>query len=69
MCRGEPSRREPAAPGEYAGFAAGEVLSSVTGLYPWVGYQATERITVWGVGGVGGSGVLLTPEGGPGASR
>ena len=46
--------------GEYAGFAAGEVLSSVTGLYPWVGYQATERITVWGVGGVG---MLLTPEG------
>ena len=52
--------------GEYAGAASGQVLSSVTGLYPWLGYQATDRITVWGVGGYGGGGLLLTPQGGPG---
>ena len=51
--------------GEYAGVAGGQVASSVTGLYPWLGYQATDRITVWGVGGYGGGGLLLTPEGGP----
>ena len=51
--------------GEYAGAASGHVLSSVTGLFPWLGYQATDRITVWGVGGYGGGGLLLTPQGGP----
>ena len=50
--------------GEYAGVTGGEVLSSVTGLYPWLGYRATERITVWGVGGYGGGGLLLTPQDG-----
>ena len=25
----------------------------MTGLYPWLGYQATERVTVWGVAGYG----------------
>ena len=50
--------------GEYAGVSGGEVLSSVTGLYPWLGYRATERITVWGVGGYGGGGLLLTPQDG-----
>ena len=51
--------------GEYTGVSAGQVLSSVTGLYPWLGYRATDRITVWGVGGYGGGGLLLTPQGGP----
>ena len=50
--------------GEYGGFAAGRVLSSVTGLYPWLGYQATDRISVWGVTGYGSGGLLLIPEGG-----
>ena len=50
--------------GEYAGAASGQVLSSVTGLYPWLGYRVTDRITVWGVGGYGGGGLLLTPQGG-----
>ena len=52
--------------GEYAGVAGGQVASAVTGLYPWVGYKATDRITVWGVSGYGSGGLLLTPEGGPG---
>ena len=51
--------------GEYAGVAGGQVASSVTGLYPWLGYKATDRITVWGVAGYGAGGLLLTPEGGP----
>ena len=50
--------------GNYAGVTAGEVHSSVTGLYPWLGYQATERVTVWGVGGYGGGRLLLTPQDG-----
>ena len=41
------------------------MLSSVTGLYPWLGYRATDRITVWGVTGYGVGGMLLTPGGGP----
>ena len=51
--------------GEYAGVAGGHVASSVTGLYPWLGYQATDRLTVWGVAGYGAGGLLLTPEAGP----
>ena len=51
--------------GEYAGANAGQVASSVTGLYPWLGYKATDRITVWGVAGYGAGGMRLTPAGGP----
>ena len=51
--------------GEYAGANAGQVASSVTGLYPWLGYQATDRVSVWGVAGYGAGGMLLTPAGGP----
>ena len=49
--------------GEYAGVDAGLLRSSVTGLYPWLGYRATERISVWAVTGYGTGGLLLTPEG------
>ena len=37
----------------------------MTGLYPWLGYRATDRVTVWGVAGYGSGGLRLTPEGGP----
>ena len=50
--------------GHYAGAAGGQVASSVTGLYPWLGYQATERVKVWGVAGYGTGGLLLTPDSG-----
>ena len=50
--------------GEYAGAAGGQVASSVTGLYPWLGYKMTERVTVWGVAGYGAGGLLLTPDSG-----
>ena len=51
--------------GEYGGVAGGRVASAVTGLYPWLGYKASDRITVWGVAGYGAGGMLLTPDGGP----
>ena len=51
--------------GSYGGVDDGRVASSVTGLYPWLGYQATDRVTVWGVAGYGAGGMMLTPEGGP----
>ena len=50
--------------GEYDGVAGGRVASAVTGLYPWLGYRTTDRVTVWGVAGYGSGGMLLTPEGG-----
>ena len=51
--------------GDYAGTDAGRVASAVTGLYPWIGYNLNERVSVWGVTGYGAGGLLLTPEGGP----
>ncbi len=51
--------------GEYGDATGGRVASAVTGLYPWLGYQATDRITVWGVAGYGSGGMLLKPEGAP----
>ena len=50
--------------GKYADIDNGQLASSVTGLYPWLGYKATNRITVWGVVGYGAGGLLLTPAGG-----
>ena len=41
--------------GGYQGADVGQVASSVTGLHPWVGYQLTERVTLWGVTGYGGA--------------
>ena len=49
---------------EYAGVTGGQVVSAVTGLYPWLGYKATDRISVWTVAGYGAGGLLLTPESG-----
>ena len=50
--------------GSYAGVAGGQVASSVTGLYPWVGYRVSDRISVWGVTGYGRGALSLEPEGG-----
>ena len=51
--------------GNYAGADAGRVATSVTGLYPWLGYRVTDRVTVWGVTGYGAGGMMLTPGRGP----
>ena len=52
--------------GEYTGADGGRMASSVTGLYPWLGYKATDRVTVWGVAGYGVGEVMLAPGGEPG---
>ncbi len=38
--------------------------ASVTGLYPYVGYKLTDRVSVWGATGYGKSELSLTPDGG-----
>ena len=50
--------------GSYYELVVGQVSSSVTGLYPWLGYKVTDRVSVWGVTGYGAGGTLLTPQGG-----
>ena len=47
--------------GEYAGVTGGQVASSVTGLYPWLGYKLSDRVSVWGVIGYGKGALTLTP--------
>ena len=52
--------------GEYAGVSGGQVASAVTGLYPWLGYTLSDRVSVWGVTGYGKGALTLTPgEGAP----
>ena len=50
--------------GGYSVTAAGQVQSAVTGLYPWLGYQVSDRVSVWGVTGYGAGTMLLTPGAG-----
>ena len=47
--------------GEYAGVTGGQVASAVTGLYPWLGYKLSDRVSVWGVTGYGKGALSLTP--------
>ena len=50
--------------GGYHGLASassGHVASSVTGLYPWMGYTLSDRVSVWGVTGYGKGALTLTP--------
>ena len=48
--------------GGYNGTSGGRVASSVTGLYPWLGYKVSERLSVWGLTGYGAGSLLLSPE-------
>ena len=50
--------------GSYSRTAGGDIASGVTGLYPWLGYQATERVSFWTTGGYGAGSLRLTPAGG-----
>ena len=43
--------------------SAGRMTTSMTGFYPWVGYQVNERVSVWGVTGYCTGALSLTPEG------
>ena len=47
--------------GEYAGVSGGQVASAVTGLYPWLGYTLSDRVSVWGVTGYGKGALTLMP--------
>ena len=49
--------------GNYSGAAGGHLQAGLTGVYPWIGYRASERITIWGVAGRGTGSLLLAPEG------
>ena len=50
--------------GTYAGVDSGQITSAVTGLYPWIGFKASERVTVWTVAGYGAGGLMLQPGSG-----
>ena len=41
----------------------GEIESALTGLYPWGRYEASERLSLWGVAGYGAGTLTLTLEG------
>ena len=43
--------------------SGGQMTTSMTGFYPWVGYQVNDRVSVWGVTGYGTGGLSLTPDG------
>ena len=54
--------------GGYGGRHRGRVESSVTGLYPWLGYKVNDRVSVWGVTGYGAGALRLTVDGVDGAA-
>ena len=43
----------------------GAVESTLTGVYPWGRYAASERVSVWGVAGYGAGTLTLVPAGQP----
>ncbi len=43
--------------------AAGAVESTLTGLFPYGRYAASDRVTLWGVAGYGAGDLILEPEG------
>ncbi len=43
---------------------SGDIESKLSGLFPWAGYQLTDRVSVWGAAGYGAGVVTLTPENG-----
>ena len=49
--------------GGYGGPRAGQVTTSMTGFYPWLGYRVNDRVSVSGVTGYGTGALSLTPDG------
>ena len=49
--------------GGYSGPSGGRMSTSMTGFYPWVGYQVNDKVSVWGVSGYGTGALSLTPDG------
>ena len=50
------------------GATGGDIESSLTGLYPYGRYEASERLSLWAVAGYGTGELVLTPEGEDGES-
>ena len=48
--------------GSYRGESDGKIESTLTGIYPYGRYAASERVTVWGVAGYGAGSLVLKPE-------
>ena len=48
--------------GGYRGTSGGRMSTSMTGFYPWVGYQVSDRVSLWGVTGYGTGALSLTPD-------
>ena len=53
--------------GGYSGPSTGQMTTSMTGFYPWVGYQVSDKVSVWGVTGYGTGALSLTPGSAPSA--
>ena len=49
--------------GGYSGASGGQMTTSMTGFYPWVGYQLNDRVSVWGTTGYSTGSLSLTPDG------
>ena len=49
--------------GGYRGPGDGQMTSSMTGVYPWLGYRINDRVSVWGVTGLGRGVLTLAPSG------
>ena len=47
----------------HVGPSGGRMSTSTTGLYPWIGYQVNDAVSVWGVTGYGTGAWSLTPDG------
>ena len=45
------------------GRSAGQIISSMTGFFRWLGYQVNDRVSVWGMTGYGTGALSLTPDG------
>ena len=63
---GEGGYRDHADEDGHAGQAAGRIESSLTSLHPYVRFEASERLSLWGILGYGAGDLTLTPEGADG---
>jgi len=48
--------------GYRAADSSGDIESTLTGLYPWVGYHLTDRLSVWAALGYGAGVLTVTPQ-------
>ena len=51
--------------GGYRDASAGNVSSTLTGIFPWANRALGERLSVWGAAGYGAGSLMLEPEGQP----